>query len=257
MKSVLDDLESRELVFLGENLRQRSESPRPGFPRQSPYDVDYMRKLKEALTVRTHEEFPETYPFSRQDKAVLRALRELGIGILWEKYVESSFRRRATAEGRQLFLAVTALIRSHVARWYRFARIQPNRRERQRAKGLLKGLGIALGSGERAPRNPTDSYSVAHGYYRFLFRIREARRLLRKLEGKSQFEKVQEVCRQLDLPHKWFLRDLGLDDQGTVEHRPLKPEQIARIWTAEMHNITEQTVSNHLSRIRRRNSHAN
>jgi len=249
MNSPPDDFESRERAFLREKLGRRSEHPRPGFPRHSPYDIEYITKLKDDLTVPAHEEFPETYPFSRQDKAVLRAVRKLGMGVLWEQYVDSSFRRSATAEGRRIFREVSGLIQSHIARWYTFARLQPRPSERRRAKRLLKELGIALGSGERAPRRPTDSYSVAHDYYSSLFQIQEARRLLPALRGKSQLEKLNEACRRLELPESWVLRDLGLDDQGRAKRRSLKSEQIARIWTAQLHGMTEQTVSNHLSRI--------
>jgi hypothetical protein len=257
MASRTDAIDSRERAFLREKLGRRSEHRRPGFPRQSPYDVDYMTRLKEDLTVPAHEDFPEAYPFSRQDQGALRAVRELGIGVLWEQFADRSFARSATAEGRRIFREVSALTQSHIFRWYGFARLQLNPRERQRAKRLLKELAIDLGRDERARRRPTDSYSVAHDYYSQLFRIREARKLLRTPQGESQLEKVKEACRLLELPEGWFLRDHGLDEEGRVTRRPLKPKQIARIWTAEMHNITEQTVWNHLASIRHRNSHAN
>ena len=58
MVSLPEDFELREIEFLVEQLGSRAIHPRPGFPDCSPYDVELLTVLKDALTPPVHEPFP-------------------------------------------------------------------------------------------------------------------------------------------------------------------------------------------------------
>jgi hypothetical protein len=174
----------------------------------------------------------------------LWVIREVGLGALRPEAWEVD----EAAPGLQ---EVRALVWRRIDEWYRLAR-GDDVHQRQEAATLLKKLGGVLAGDRRGKRarRKADPIRVLYEYRQNLLRLKRARELLRQLTGipgQTRIEKVAEAC---SIPLGIFREHLSMSEADEVQRHPLPIEHTARVWTARKHGITEQTVSNVLSKSR-------
>jgi hypothetical protein len=120
--------------------------------------------------------------------------------------------------------------------------------ERAAAAAFLLAVGKALAGDRRGRREGIvpDTLQVRRAYYRRLFRLEQAFRLLREWPWAApRLTKIHKVGRACGLPGTAF-RSLFFDADGTPR-RPLSPAEVARTWTAARFGCTQQTISNLLA----------
>ncbi len=180
------------------------------------------------------------------DGAVLDAIRDLGLVALRPLERKGS---DATSLSE-----LQRLIWARVAEWYRLAREGEGVADRRRGAASLLRLGRTLAGDRRGRRsaNRADPIMVCWEYKRNLRRLQRARELLRlrDLPRRSQ-ERIALVAKACRIPRERLLLALNLDPEGRPRGRSLGMTAQARIWIAQRHRITEQTVSNILSALGR------
>jgi hypothetical protein len=197
------------------------------------------------LTHISREHRSDFYVLSLKGKdgahAVFQIIGEAGLAALRPD-------ARELAEERTELEEVRNLVWHHIEEWYRRAR-EGDVHQRRNAANFLKRVGAVLAGDRRGMRTNlgVEPVEVVYDYRRNLLRVQRARELLKQLTGWSRPIRIARVAEACRIPLETLQQHLSVSgaDEGPV--RPLAIRQTARIWTAQMHKITEQTVSNLVS----------
>jgi len=111
---------------------------------------------------------------------------------------------------------------------------------------LVKGIIPKKTQGKKRSWQPE---GVKTQYYEILFRLYHVRHLLARKEPKlSHSEKVKTAWHRFGMPIDTVRELWNLDQNDQPKQRPIPLKEMARILTARLFNIKQQTVSNLLAR---------
>lgn len=182
---------------------------------------------------------------SRWQDAALSLIRKVGV-YLWNPYggwpteIGSSPEKQALTEQLR-----RRLWRRLEAAWLN-ARLGETVAQRRAAAVFLKHLGETLAGDARGrSRAPIHPFEVRDHYWRSVFRLEQARELMKQECRCSRDEKIRRIAEACGFAED-DLRGHLLTTKGERK-RPLRVSHEARKWTAVRFGVTEQTVSNYLA----------
>jgi hypothetical protein len=174
----------------------------------------------------------------------LEIVREEGLGALRPEAWETE------EEGDPGLREVRALVWQKIDTWYGLARGDDVRQRREAAK-LLKRLGAVLSGDRRGrrTRHRANPVEVLYHYRRNVLRLKHALEMLPQVTGWERAVRIAKVADACGIPADILHQHLPMSEADEKPRRPLPLQHTARIWTAQTHGITEQTVSNLVSKL--------
>ena len=187
---------------------------------------------------------------NQDDRVVFEALRALGLAAL---------RTSRSEDPDDHIAAVQDLLWERIRAWYVRAR-RDDFDDRRGAARLLEQLGSTLAGGNRGRKRKPAAHPaiVLYTYKRNVLRLRTAIGQLgstrRGPASDSLVKKIADACSvSLERFHSWIARYSyrDLDTQRLAKALRQDVMREARVWAASEHQITEQTVSNIVSELKR------
>jgi hypothetical protein len=101
----------------------------------------------------------------------------------------------------------------------------------------------------RRTRHRANPVEVLYHYRRNVLRLKHALEMLPQVTGWERAVRIAKVADACGIPADILHQHLPMSEADEKPRRPLPLQHTARIWTAQTHGITEQTVSNLVSKL--------